>query len=173
MPVRRTRPLPDSEHGLYLQAGSADVAKKLAGQGIDLNKWAPRPAELQPPEVPRDLTEVDDRELMNLFQAVGRWLRYLSLQLAAAEVDESCAEKALTKIEAIKGYDFRKVDAKQRAHEDSDYLRAKGVQGEAYGYRKILAALVSNVDRDSFMLSREISRRSSRVDRSDREARNA
>jgi predicted metal-dependent peptidase len=161
------------EPGLYLQEGSAAAEAKLARQGIDIRAWTPHPGGQQPPEVPRDLTEMRDRQLMNLFQDTGRWLRYLTLQLAAAEVDESWAEKALIRIEAVKAYDFRKVDAKQRAYEDDDYLRAKDVQGEAYGYRKILAALVSNVDRDSFHLSRELSRRSSRSDRAGREERNA
>src|SRR5581483_2901914 len=161
MAQRRTR----EQAGLYLRAGSGAVASRLQSQGIDLDKWAPRPAEERPPEVPRDLTELRDRELMNLFQATGRWLRYLTLQLAAAEVDESYAERALTRIEALKGYDFRKVDAKARAHADHEFLAAKDAQVAAYGYKKVLAALVSNVDRDSFHLSREISRRSARSDR--------
>lgn len=108
---------------------------------------------------------------MMLFSDTGRWQRYLTLQLAAAEVDESRAEKDLTRIEALNGYDFRKVDAKKAAYADDSYIRAKDTQIQAYGYRKVLAALVANVDRDSFQLSREISRRSARADRDRRQER--
>jgi hypothetical protein len=169
MPVRRTRPEPQ---GLYLRDGSAAAARQLAGQGISMDRWARHPGD-DPPDVPRDLTEEPDRALMNLFQAIQRWVKYLALQLAAAEVDESCTERALTRIEALKGYDFRKVDAKTRAYTDQEYLTAKDDQEAAYGYRKMIAALYANVDRDSFHLSRELTRRSARADRDHRAERHS
>lgn len=172
MPVRRSSQEPQQPQSLYLRSGSSAAARQIAGQGIDLDRWANHP-EHDPPDVPRDLTEESDRALMNLFQSIQRWVKYLALQLAAAEVDESSAERAVTRIEALKGYDFRKVDAKTRAYTDAFYLTAKTDQEAAYGYRKMIAALYANVDRDAFHISREISRRSARSDRTNRAERHS
>jgi hypothetical protein len=164
MPVRRQT----TSEGLYLGQVSQAAADKLATQGIQVNRWAKRPAESEPPDVPRDLTEVRDRELMNLYQGLNSWVKYLGVQLAAAEVDESSAERAVTRIEAREGYDFRKVDAKQRAYEDKAYQDAKDAQEAARGYRKMVGALYQNVDHDSFHVSRELTRRTARAPRDGR-----
>jgi len=169
MPRRRLPP--DSperpQETLYRGEGANVAARRLGMQGINLDQWAKHPSD-EPPDVPRDVTELRDRELMNLYQEIQRWVKYLALQLAAAEVDESYAERAVTRTEALKGYDFRKVDAKTRANEDPEYLDVKNAQLSAYGYRKMIAALYANVDRDSFQLSRELTRRSARSDRDHR-----
>jgi len=173
MPRRRTAPeapleSPEThQESLYRREGANVAARRLKSQGIDVDRWARHP-ESDPPGVPRDLTEERDRDLMNIYQEVQRWVKYLALQLAAAEVDESYAERAVTRTEALKGYDFRKVDAKTRANEDQEYLDVKEAQLAAYGYRKMIAALYANVDRDAFQLSREITRRSARSDRDHR-----
>jgi hypothetical protein len=74
-------------------------------------------------------------------------------------VEERYADRQVTTIEALNGYDFRKVDAKTAAHNDPDYMEAKREQADAYSYRKLIEALYENVDQDGFIVSREITRR--------------
>jgi aminoglycoside N3'-acetyltransferase len=108
---------------------------------------------------------------MTLFGELNSWVKYLGVQLAAAEVDESAAEHTVTRVEALRGYDFRKVDMKQRAYEDGDYTDVKDAHAEARAYRKMVEALYKNVDRDSFHVSRELTRRTARAPRDARSER--
>ena len=81
------------------------------------------------------------------------------MQVALAVVEERYADRGMIKITALKGYDFRKVDSKERAYSDAEYVQAEKDQADAYSYRKLIEALYENVDRDSFIVSREITRR--------------
>ena len=134
------------------------AASMLAEQGILMSRWARQPLE-DPPDVPRDLTEQRDSELMTLFRRVNDWVKYLGLQLSAAQVDERHDAAQVVRIEALEGYDFRRIDAKTRAYNDQKYLAAKDKAEGSHGYRKMVEALHGNVETDAFYLSREITRR--------------
>jgi hypothetical protein len=104
---------------------------------------------------------------MELLQQLTNWRKFLGVQVALAVVEERYADREVTTLEALSGYDFRKVDAKTAAHNDPDYMDAKRAQADAYAYRKLIEALYENVDQDGFIVSREITRRGnvSNVDR--------
>ena len=143
---------------LQMGHGSTTAVTHLDRQGISLSQWAEKPFE-DPPDLPRDVTSVSDREIMGLLQKLTDWRKFLGVQVALAVVEERYADRIVTQIEALSGYDFRKVDAKERAWNDADYVEARRDQENAYAYRKLIEALYENVDRDGFIVSREITRR--------------
>jgi hypothetical protein len=146
--------------------GSQTASQDVEKQGILLSRWAEKPFE-DPPALPRDVTSVSDKEVMELLQQLTAWRKYLGVQVALATIDERYADRGMIKITALKGYDFRKVDSKERAYNDPEYIQAENDQAGAYSYRKLIEALYENVDHDSFIVSREITRRGnvSNVDR--------
>ena len=155
---------------LQMGHGSTTAVMHLHSQGILLSQWAEKPIE-DPPDLPQDVTSVSDREIMGLLQKLTDWRKFLGVQVALAVVEERYADRGMIKITALKGYDFRKVDSKERAYSDAEYVQAEKDQADAYSYRKLIEALYENVDRDSFIVSREITRRgniSGRDRRSDR-----
>jgi hypothetical protein len=118
----------------------------------------------EPPQVPgEELTELDDRDLMGLFGKLNRWAAFLGVQLAMAEVDESYASKLVDKLTALGQIRARgektATAMKASVWNDEDYQAAQDAKQEAYGYRKLVEALYNAVDRDAFMVSRELTRR--------------
>ena|ERR1035441_216099 len=155
---------------LQMGHGSTTAVTHLDRQGISLSQWAEKPFE-DPPDLPQDVTSVSDREIMALLQKLTNWRKFLGVQVALAVVEERYADRGMTKITALKGYDFRKVDSKERAWNDAEYIQAEKDQADAYSYRKLIEALYENVDQDGFIVSREITRRgntNARDRRSDR-----
>ena len=73
------------------------------------------------------------------------------------------------KVTAIKSLENRTekfvTTQKAMAYEDEDYLAALEEYRTAHSYRKLIGAMFVNVDRDAALLSREITRRTSRNDR--------
>lgn len=151
---------------LTLQMGlaSLEAKRKLDRQRI----FMPTRPDDEFPGLPDDPTEPDDSDLMILFVRLTKWAEYLSAQLAAAEVDERYAEAALEKIKAIEGYDFRKPDARARAGTDQSYQDASDDYHKAYAYRKMVNVAFMNAERNSTLLSRELTRRVNRVEREGR-----
>lgn len=147
-----------------IQAGPAarKAISKLRDQGIDmLHGWAPQPRH-DPPQIPRDLPALPDAELMDLFRQASQWQKHIRLQLAAAEIDESSAAAAASTAQAIAlGRSGAKTvtQMKADARDDAAYAAAEALHAEAYAYRKLVLALFENLDRDCFLLSRELSRR--------------
>lgn len=167
MSVERRQRRSQSRGELHLGAVSSDAVDALDQQGIKVRTWAKQPPE-DPPGVPRTLASERDSVVMALFQDLSGWLRYLGIQLAAAEVDERSAERAVQRHEARQGYDFRKVDAKERAEKDDRYQGLKDDLEGCNAYRKMVEALYKSVDHDSFTVSREITRRGARAGREHR-----
>jgi len=149
---------------LEMGLASLEAKRKLDRQRI----FMPTRPESDFPGLPDDPTEPDDSELMTLFVRLTKWAEFLSAQQAAAEVDERYAEAALDKIKAIEGYDFRKPDARARAGADQDYLDANDVFQRAYAYRKLVSVAFANAERNSTLLSRELTRRVNRIEREGR-----
>jgi hypothetical protein len=142
---------------------SRTAATQLDQQGIHVlgGRWAPQPAD-EPPQLPRNLPNLTDPELMDLFSQVNQWRKYLRLQLAAAETDESHAKARATSAEAIalaRSGGKTVAEMKARAREDASYAEASALHADAYGYRKLVSALFENIESDCFLLSREITRR--------------
>lgn len=149
---------------LEMGLSTLEAKKRLDRQKILL----PTRPEDEFPVLPEDPTDLSDSALMRLFVELTKWAEYLSAQFAVAEVDERYAEAAVDKVRAIKGYDFRKPDAKQKAYEDPDFEEVNDKFNLAHAYRKMIGVAFANAERNSNLLSRELTRR---VGRNDREGR--
>lgn len=128
----------------------------------------------QIPEVPDDVTELGDSELVVLMTDFTRWATHLSAQLALAEVDERWADAERERLRslALLGGTAKDVTrTKAAAYESPEFVSADAVYHERMGYRKLVGVLYANADRWSALLSRELTRRvnseprSRRVDR--------
>ena len=162
-----------SKTNLTLEMGLSSLE---ARRKADLNGLpVPQQPSHDQPRLPNDLTELDDSELMTYFRKLTAWANWLASQLALAQVDERYAEERLKKIEAFanianKG-EKNVTTAKALAYEDEDYVEAKDGAQQAYAYRKLVESLYNSVDRDSQLVSRELTRRVGRNDRDNRASR--
>ena len=144
-----------------------EARRQVERQRYDL---PPRPKE-KIPEVPDDITALEDQPLIELMTLLTRWAEHLSVQLAMAEVDERWAEAGMEKERALALLDGSAKDVTQRkakAYESMSYLEAEEKYHEAMAYRKLVGVLYNNADRWSALLSRELTRR---VNRDPRERR--
>jgi hypothetical protein len=93
-------------------------------------------------------------------------------QLACAEVDESYAEEFLSRVKAIKSLSNSTEKTvtlmKAKAYEDEDFLQAHDAYQKAYAYRKLVKVKYDAAERNSALISRELTRR---VNRSARDGR--
>lgn len=138
-------------------------------QALDQELPVPRKPVSEMPSIPDDITELPDSALMTLFRKLMAWQKYLGTQLALAEVDEKSSTRKLARYE--KRYDFRKAADKERAANDPDYDLVSESTQEAYAYRRLVEALYATVEGDTFLCSRELSRRLGTADRDHRNAR--
>lgn len=95
--------------------------------------------------------------------------------MSLAQVDEKYAEERLKKIEAFAQIankaEKNVTAAKAMAYEDEAYVEAKDGVQQAYAYRKLVESLYNSVDRNSALVSRELTRRVGRNDRDSRASR--
>lgn len=117
------------------------------------------------PEIPGDLTLVDDSLMMQLFSQFVQWQNYASYQFAEAEVEEEKAEANVKRLEAEHmvlnwGAAKDKVTL-SRAQQAMDPAidQAKQQLLVAYAKRKLTAVIYGNCERCAQLLSRELSRR--------------
>lgn len=160
--MRETR---SKNPGVRLGASSLAAHQRLEKQGLGL---APPQPGGSPPELPEELTELRDYELMELFTRLNRWSAHLGYQLSAAQVDERYAGLRVEKLTALaqirnKGGSVSAMKA--AAFADGDLVAAKEEEQEAYAYKKLVEALYNAIDGKSFVVSRELTRRIGRNDR--------
>jgi hypothetical protein len=118
------------------------------------------------PEVPRDITGTDDRDLMQIFARYVAWENFIAEELVRAEIEETRAESAHKIAEArfLAGYESSRksgvvTEAKAAAKLDTAVGRAEQRRIMAYAKRKVLAVQQDSLQRTSAFLSRELSRR--------------
>lgn len=161
---------------MQLGLRSAEAARKLEIQGILGGRWSHQPSEGLP-DVPKDITEIQDRDLMELFRKLNHWGKYLGLQLAAAQVDERWADWTVEKLQAFAQIANRAEKnvtvMKALAFEDEGFIEAKEAQMTAYAYRKSVEAIYNGTERDHAQISRELTRRLGRGDRAGRAGRSS
>lgn len=148
---------------LRMAAASLEAKRKLDLQRIGVPT---RPA-VEEPELPDDPTELSDSALMVMFTRMTKWSEFLGTQLAVAEVDESYAEAILDKTKTLLGIDLRTNHGKEAAKSE-EYWDLVDAYNEAKAYRKLIKVKFDNAERNSAMLSRELTRR---VNRDSREGR--
>jgi hypothetical protein len=121
------------------------------------------------PMLPRDITELDDEGLMDLFVQYTQWNDHLAGAQAIAIINEREAQRELDKAESAamlqhwtgaKGGDKitivkAQIAASELIQELSYDLDTK------YAFRKLIETRTLNVERDSQVVSRELTRRTS------------
>lgn len=150
--------------GLVLWPASNAAAEALADQGLFL----PEKPRNEMPEIPTDITDLDDSGLMLLFTALTAWCAFAASQLACAQVDERSAQNALTRMEQSalsSGWEGKTAErvsvAKAKAAGSPAVEAASGVYEYRYNYRKLVEVIFNNLERDIALVSRELTRRTS------------
>lgn len=120
------------------------------------------------PQLPRDITDLHDDDLMDLFVTLTAWSDYLASQFAVAAIDEREAQRVLDAAEAralISGWKGSSGDrvaiAKANIAIDPQVTQYREDLDTKHAYRKLVETLTQNVDRDSALVSRELTRRTS------------
>jgi len=143
---------------------STQVVATLEDLGFGLT---PKPEE-SIPSLPRDITELDDEGLMDLFVHFTQWNDHLAGALAVSIINEREAQRAVDQYEAsgmLKGWTGGKNDRVALAKatiaatdEMQDLVHDLDIK---YAFRKLLETRTLNVERDSNVVSRELTRRTS------------
>jgi hypothetical protein len=121
------------------------------------------------PTMPKELTDLDGEELSHLFSSLTAWSNYIATQLSAAQIDERNAEKLLENVSARlmvtrmgqKTNGDRVTAIKAEVSIDPKVLGCAEKVEETYAYRKMVEVMFYNLERDTALVSREITRRSS------------
>jgi hypothetical protein len=115
------------------------------------------------PSIPDDLTDIDDQELMKLFQHFVEYNNFLLLQISCARIDEEAATKVLERFEASKMLDAVKGEtvARTKAKTASDPVGQKLDDELAVrrNYHTLLKSIQDGVNESTKVISRELSRR--------------
>ena len=135
--------------------------ERLRKKGLE---QPPRPkGEL--PEVPHDLADVSDVELMEELREQTAWVNHLGAELVAAEITEETAHviherlktEAMLRIEPVKGETM--TERKLRAGLSAEVQEAEDEFLAAKAYRKVLGNVYESAERKASNISREITRR--------------
>jgi hypothetical protein len=143
---------------------SRKVLESLNALGVTLSA---KP-DFQIPLLPRDITELDDEGLMDLFVQFTQWNDHLSGARAIAVINEREAERLLDTTEAhamLASWAGTKGDrvavAKASIAVDPKVIELKEDLDTKYAFRKLIETRAENVERDSQVVSRELTRRTS------------
>jgi hypothetical protein len=116
------------------------------------------------PDLPVNLTDINDDTLMELFVQFTGWQNYAAVQLAEAEVEESKAIADVKFLEAqgmVRNFGARSTVTQVRAATatTTEMERARTDELNAYAKRKLTKVIYENCERSVFVISRELSRR--------------
>lgn len=127
-----------------------------------------RPTEIEGiPDIPFDLTELDDDKLMELFLSFTEWTSYAQWMLASTVVQERGAEIELSRIKArvlAETPSAKTVTAQKNAaslHED--VISAEDQLYRVYCGRVLMEPILARAERNAAAMSRELSRRQGRA----------
>lgn len=125
----------------------------------------PRP-EGQFPEIPKQLDDLSDADLMECYSEFTAWLTYTKTELVSAEIYEERAanDARLTESKTlINQWSGEKNDtvtlAKARRDVDESVIVAQDAHLAARAYRKLVEAMFERCERGVQIISRELSRR--------------
>lgn len=143
---------------------SRKVLDSLNELGFTLS---PKP-QYEIPLLPRDITELDDEGLMDLFVQFTQWNDHLSGARAIAVINEREAERSLSTKEASAmlanwkgGSSERVAVVKAMIAADPEVNELQHDLDTKYAFRKLIETRAENVERDSQVVSRELTRRTS------------
>ena len=145
----------------YRMNGTGEqVVDELADQDMTLPD---KPSD-DSPQLPADLSDLDDRDLMNLFAEFTAWTDYASAQLGLAVINERGAERRVELAEAEAWKDLPKSSvsaSKALITLDIKVQHARNYFDTAYAYRRMVGEMAARFERDAAILSRELTRRTS------------
>jgi hypothetical protein len=150
---------------LAINAGTSQpVIDDLQLQGFQFSTRI----ELHVPNMPEDITALDDEGLMHLFGELTSYANFLSAQYACALIDEKNADQALDFAESknyISSYESNKKETvtimKARMAADPEIIHLREALTAKYAYKKLIEVMVNNVERNTQLTSRELTRRTS------------
>jgi hypothetical protein len=119
----------------------------------------PKP-DYEVPELPWDITEVSDADLMEHFSKQLAWQNFFATQVAQAEIEEAEFEAVLKTQEAVVMLNGKKVtEARAERDVDENVLEARSNYMVARAKRKMLQVTMENRERCANLISRELTRR--------------
>lgn len=143
----------------------------LAGSALDsLRKqglFVPEKPEYDIPSLPVELTDLGDEALMELYSQLTAYADFISVQVSCAIIDERQVEKALSSktdrmmLSASGSGEKRVTFARAEIAADEAVQALKQEVDVIYAYRKLIESLAGNIERDTFLVSRELTRRTS------------
>ena len=149
---------------LILDEVSDNILTELDTQGLPVD----REVELIRPQLPPDITEVDDEELMLLYTQFSAYSDFVNTQLSCAIIDEKEIERKIEYAEAealIRHHNAAGKTTvtviKAMVDVDPEITELKKLHTHKYAYRKLLETMSSNCERGSMVCSRELTRRTS------------
>lgn len=117
------------------------------------------------PSLPADITEPGDEELMLLYSRFTQYYDLLCTQVACAQIDERDSEKQISMEESRLMLANPSTKAERvailKAHVSADpiIVNLSEKHTALYNYRKLIEMMASNAERDTQLISRELTRR--------------
>ena len=148
---------------MYYTSPMADEAlDSMKKQGFDL---PPKPAQDRP-ELPEDLSDLDDGDLTELMKEFTAWGDYASAQVGLAQVAEREAELEMDRVTAEVWKNTLNEDPKMSVTvlkmvtlTVEGVSKARGSYEDARSYRSMMSDVAARFERDALVLSRELTRR--------------
>jgi hypothetical protein len=131
---------------------------QLEKQGFVIQKSI----DIEIPQLPADITAVDDEALMELFTRLTAYLDFVSTQVSVSQIAERNAEKLLDNEIATSISNQPKGLAsviKANALADQNVMDLSYDHGVKYNYKKLIETMATNIERDMNLVSRELTRR--------------
>jgi L-lactate utilization protein LutC len=124
----------------------------------------PPEPDVEQTEVPEELADLSDADLMEELREKTAWVNHLSVKLAEAEAMEEAAEyyvkRTRTKIMLADEDRYGTVtELKMHAESSEEFLEAEDEFRTARTYRKMLQPIYESAERRASNISREITRR--------------
>ncbi len=120
------------------------------------------------PSLPFDLTDYDDKVLMDLMVELTRWNEYAATRLSQAEIEERELEYRISQETAVAliknwtgGREERVAIAKAQAMVDPQIAEWGEKHMQLHAHRKLLQSLYESLERKIATVSRELTRRTS------------
>lgn len=144
-----------------LGPASRSAHQVVENQGLRLPK---HPGDGGVPDLPEDVTELSEKDLMVLYTEMVAWSEYASTQLAIAQVDEKGMSRKVDSLSLRVQMDAREggmnvSDARLAAKGDPEVVAASDALFEVESYRRLLESVVESTDKSAALLSRELTRR--------------
>jgi hypothetical protein len=160
-----------------------DISVHFAKQTIEAEaelerkgyKLPGRPVRDRPP-VPARPTELHDDTLMEMWATLTAWQDHVAGVLGLCEIDERACDsiydmafaEILSGLAPSKRSEGSVTVAKAEASQHPQVTDAKNKLDLAYARRKVMQMMAENLERDVFLLSRELTRRQGRYESADR-----